>query len=85
MRITHVETQLLRVPLKQRAITDSQSHVEDVEFVQVVLSTDAGITGYGMNWSYTTGLRAAQVSIDDVYAPLLRGGDPETIAGRCAS
>jgi L-alanine-DL-glutamate epimerase-like enolase superfamily enzyme len=77
MHITNVETQLLRVPLKQRAITDSQSHVEDVEFVQVVLSTDAGLTGYGMNWSYTTGLRAAQVSIDDVYAPLLRGGDPE--------
>jgi L-alanine-DL-glutamate epimerase-like enolase superfamily enzyme len=86
MRITNVETILLRVPLKQRAITDSQSNVESVEFVQVVLSTDEGITGYGMNWSYTTGLRSAQVSIDDVYAPLLKGADPERrkdIVERC--
>jgi len=77
MRITKVETALLRVPLEQRTITDSQSRVDQVEFVQVKLETDADITGYGMNWSYTTGLRAAQVVIDDNYAPLLLGKDPE--------
>ena len=63
MRITKVDTQLLRVPLQQRTITDSQSTVTHVEFLQVVLHTDAGITGYGMNWSYTPGLVAAQVMV----------------------
>ena len=76
MRITKVETQLLRVPLQQRTITDSQSTVTHVEFLQVVLQTDAGITGYGMNWSYTPGLVAAQVMVQQNYAPLLVGKDP---------
>lgn len=77
MKITEVSSALLRVPLKQRTITDAQSKVDHVDFVQVRLSTDDGITGYGMNWSYTPGLRAAQVAIDDDYAPLLLGKDPE--------
>lgn len=76
MRITKVETLLLRVPLAQRTITDSQSTVTHVEFLQVVLGTDGGVTGYGMNWSYTPGLRAAQVMVDENYAPLLAGRDP---------
>ncbi len=76
MKITSVETKLLRVPLKQRTITDSQSSVTHVEFLQVVLQTDAGITGYGMNWSYTPGLKAAQVAVDENYAPVLVGKDP---------
>jgi L-alanine-DL-glutamate epimerase-like enolase superfamily enzyme len=76
MRITKVETVLLKVPLQQRTITDSQSTVTDVEFLQVVVHTDAGLTGYGMNWSYTTGLKAAQVMVAENYAPLLVGKDP---------
>src|ERR1043165_9803451 len=76
MKITNVETFLLRVPLGQRAITDSQSIVRDVEFLQVKISTDDGVTGWGMNWSYTTGLRAAQICVDENYAPLLKGHDP---------
>lgn len=76
MRITEVETVLLRVPLQQRTITDSQSTVTHVEFLQVILRTDAGITGYGMNWSYTPGLRPAQVMVAENYAPLLLGKDP---------
>lgn len=76
MKITKVDTTLLRVPLKQRTITDSQSSVSDVEFLQVALETDAGITGYGMNWSYTPGLRAAQVCVTDNYAAELKGRDP---------
>jgi L-alanine-DL-glutamate epimerase-like enolase superfamily enzyme len=76
MRITKVDTQLLRVPLQQRTITDSQSTVTHVEFLQVVLHTDAGITGYGMNWSYTPGLVAAQVMVQQNYSPLLVGKDP---------
>jgi len=76
MKITQVDTALLRVPLEQRTITDSQSTVTDVEFLQVTLQTDAGITGYGMNWSYTPGLRMAQVAVDEHYAPVLIGKDP---------
>ena len=76
LQITDVETILLRVPLGQRTITDSQSTVEAVEFLQVILKTDSGVTGYGMNWSYTPGLRAAQVMVDENYAPLLKGQDP---------
>jgi L-alanine-DL-glutamate epimerase-like enolase superfamily enzyme len=76
MKIIDVKTILMRVPLEQRTITDSQSKVDEVEFLQVVLTTDDGVTGYGMNWSYTTGLRAAQVAVDDNYAPLLKGMDP---------
>jgi L-alanine-DL-glutamate epimerase-like enolase superfamily enzyme len=75
MKISEVKTSLLRVPLKQRTITDSQSKVDNVEFLQVALSTEEGVTGYGMNWSYTPGLRAAQVAVDDNYAPILRGKD----------
>src|SRR5204863_5410210 len=68
-------------PLKQRTITDSQSTVDAVEFLQVRIDADGGsgsggITGFGMNWSYTTGLHAAQVMVDENYAPLLKGQDP---------
>jgi L-alanine-DL-glutamate epimerase-like enolase superfamily enzyme len=76
MLIIGVDTALLRVPLQQRTITDSQSTVTHVEFLQVVLRTDAGITGYGMNWSYTPGLRPAQVVVQEGCAPLLVGSDP---------
>jgi len=76
MKITHVDTALLRVPLQQRTITDSQSTVTHVEFLQVVLQTDDGITGYGMNWSYTPGLRTAQIAVQENYAPVLLGKDP---------
>jgi L-alanine-DL-glutamate epimerase-like enolase superfamily enzyme len=76
MKITAVDTTLMRIPLKQRAITDSQSIVHDVEFMQVKIETDDGVTGWGMNWSYTPGLRAAQVCVTDNYIPLLVGQDP---------
>ncbi len=75
LKITDVSTMLLRVPLKQRTITDSQSTVDVVEFMQVRIATDAGITGFGMNWSYTTGLHAAQVMVDENYKPVLLGQD----------
>jgi L-alanine-DL-glutamate epimerase-like enolase superfamily enzyme len=75
LTIQSVSTELLRVPLQQRTITDSQSTVTDVEFLQVTLRTNEGVTGYGMNWSYTTGLRAAQVMIDENYVPVLLGQD----------
>ena len=77
MKIVSVQTALLRVPLKQRTITDSQTSLDDVEFLQVRVDTDSGIVGYGMNWSYTPGLRMAQICVNEQYAPLLVGQDPE--------
>jgi L-alanine-DL-glutamate epimerase-like enolase superfamily enzyme len=76
MKITNVSTLLVDVPLRQRTITDSQSSVDSVLFLQVRVETDAGITGFGMNWSYTPGLRAAQVFVDENFAPVLAGQDP---------
>ncbi|MEM6568635.1 MAG: mandelate racemase/muconate lactonizing enzyme family protein [Planctomycetota bacterium] len=74
-RITKVETAFLRVPLQQRQITDSQSAVDEVEFLTVRLHTDADVIGVGTNWSYTPGLRAAQVMVEENYAPVLIGKD----------
>ena len=71
--ITGVHTALVDVPLGQRTITDSQSSVKSVEFLQVSIETDAGITGYGFNWNYTRGLRSVQVMIDDCFAPAVLG------------
>src|SRR6188768_1956708 len=76
MKIIAVDSMLLRVPLKQRVITDSQSVVKDVDFLQVKIQTDDGVTGWGMNWSYTPGLHAAQVCVTENYVPLLIGQDP---------
>ncbi|MBM0064831.1 mandelate racemase/muconate lactonizing enzyme family protein [Alkalicoccobacillus gibsonii] len=76
MKITNVETYLLDVPLKQKAITDSQTRLESVEFVAVRIDTNEGISGWGFNWNYTKGSRAIQTIIDDTYAPALKGEDP---------
>src|SRR5699024_9757158 len=77
MKITNVETYLLDIPLGQKAITDSQTKLDSVEFVAEKLDTDEGITGWGFNWNYTKGTRAVQAIIDDNFAPLLIGKDPE--------
>ena len=71
--IIGVETVLVDVPLGQRTITDSQSSVDSVEFVQVRIDTDAGVTGYGFNWNYSKGLKSAKVMIDECYAPAVIG------------
>ena len=71
--IKAVKTVLVDVPLGQRTITDSQSSVDSVEFVQVSIETDAGVTGHGFNWNYSKGLKAAQVMIDECYAPAIVG------------
>ncbi|WP_246406960.1 hypothetical protein [Geomicrobium halophilum] len=63
-------------PLKQKAITDSQTKLESVEFIVVRLDTDEGITGWGINWNYTKGTRAVKTIIDETYAPNLKGRDP---------
>ena len=76
MKITNVETYYVDVPLRQRTITDSQSRVSSVEFIQVRVDTDEGITGWGFNWNYTRGMRAVKVIIDETYTPVMLGRDP---------
>ncbi|TCP29649.1 L-alanine-DL-glutamate epimerase-like enolase superfamily enzyme [Scopulibacillus darangshiensis] len=76
MKITNVETFLLDVPLRQKAITDSQTRLESVEFIALRVDTDEGISGWGFNWNYTRGMRAAKAILDDNYAPNLIGEDP---------
>lgn len=76
MIIKNVETYLLNVPLKQKAITDSQTKLTSVEFIAVRIDTNEGITGWGFNWNYTKGTRAVQAIIDDTYTPTLIGKDP---------
>lgn len=71
--IKAVKTVLVDVPLGQRTITDSQSSVDSVEFVQVSIETDAGVTGHGFNWNYSKGLKAAKVMIDECYGPAVVG------------
>ena len=77
VKITGVTTFLLRIPPRQPTISDAQSRVEAVEFVAVRLDTNQDLTGWGFNWNYSRGTRAVKVMIDDVYAPLLIGQDPE--------
>ncbi|WP_020008237.1 mandelate racemase/muconate lactonizing enzyme family protein [Salinicoccus albus] len=76
MKITNVETYLLDIPLGQKAITDSQTKLDSVEFVVVRLDTDEGVSGWGFNWNYTKGTRAVQTIIDDNYASLLIDKNP---------
>ncbi len=76
MKITHAETYLLNIPLKQKTITDSQTSLDAVEMVAIRIDTEEGISGWGFNWSYTKGTRAVQVILDDNYIPELQGRDP---------
>lgn len=76
MKITNTETFLLNIPLGQKAITDSQTRLESVEFVAIRIDTDEGISGWGFNWNYTKGMRAVKAILDDNYAPNLIGEDP---------
>ncbi|WP_426365267.1 mandelate racemase/muconate lactonizing enzyme family protein [Mammaliicoccus lentus] len=76
MKIKNVETYLLDVPLGQKAITDSQTKLDSVEFVAIRIDTDEGLSGWGFNWNYTKGMRAVKAILDDNYAQKLIGRNP---------
>jgi L-alanine-DL-glutamate epimerase-like enolase superfamily enzyme len=57
----------------RRSSVDSQSSVDSVKFVQVSIHTDAGVTGHGLNGNYFKGPKAAQMMIDECYAPAIVG------------
>ena len=84
MRLTHVETCAVRIPLvpARHMITALGKHTESV-YVLVRLGTDAGIDGVGEatatpNWSGETSWGVKAI-IDRVFAPLLLGCDPHAV------
>jgi L-alanine-DL-glutamate epimerase-like enolase superfamily enzyme len=79
MRITQVDSQLLRLPLTRPIALPSGgergSGLDHVFLLVVHLDTDAGHRGLGFAWSLQGG-RALKVVTDDDLAPLLMGEDP---------
>jgi L-talarate/galactarate dehydratase len=79
MRITQLESQLLRLPLSRpiAAPADSQRGRFDHIFLLVVhLDTDAGHQGLGFAYTLEGGGRALKIIADDDLAPLVIGEDP---------
>lgn len=82
MQIARIETYAVRIPLKpeRRMISSLGQHVIS-QYVLVRITTDTGIEGVGEatvmpRWSGET-VWGAKVLIDQVFAPLLIGCDPE--------
>ncbi|MSR59870.1 MAG: muconate cycloisomerase [Planctomycetaceae bacterium] len=85
MRITHLETYAVRIPLKaeRRMISALGQHIVS-EYVLVRITTDTGLEGVGEatvmpRWSGET-VWGARSLIDRVFAPLLVGRDPQAVA-----
>ncbi len=81
MKITHIETYPVRIPLKpeRRMVSALGSH-EVSEYLLVRLETDAGIEGAGEatvmpRWSGET-VWTAKTLIDNIFTPRLIGIDP---------
>jgi L-alanine-DL-glutamate epimerase-like enolase superfamily enzyme len=80
MRITRLDSQLLRLPLDP-PITAPQSgdtfgRLEHIFMLIVHLDTDAGLRGLGFAFALQGGGRALKVIADDDLTPLLVGEDP---------
>jgi L-alanine-DL-glutamate epimerase-like enolase superfamily enzyme len=80
MRITQLDSQLLRLPLT-RPMTlpnenDPGNRRDHVFLLLVQLDTDAGHRGLGFAYSYQGGGRAFKVLVEDDLAPLVVGEDP---------
>jgi len=84
MKITHVETYPVRIPLKPiRQMKSSLGEHKVSDYLLVRLGTDAGVEGVGEatvmpRWSGET-VWSAKALIDHVFAPFLIGGDPNEI------
>jgi L-alanine-DL-glutamate epimerase-like enolase superfamily enzyme len=79
MKITRVETDLLKVPLPRPvSLPASQDPraAKDVEVVLVHVLTDAKPAGLGLTYSLGGGGAAIRAVIDELIAPILTGEDP---------
>jgi L-alanine-DL-glutamate epimerase-like enolase superfamily enzyme len=79
MRITNLESQLLRLPL-ERPITDPNEttgpRLDHLFMLIVHLDTDAGHRGLGFAYALQGGGRALKAIADDDLAPIVIGEDP---------
>jgi L-alanine-DL-glutamate epimerase-like enolase superfamily enzyme len=79
MRITHVDGQLLHLPLT-RPITPPGdhrgAHLDYIFLLIVHLDTDAGHRGLGFAYALQGGGRALKAVLEDDLAPILIGEDP---------
>ncbi|RMG36360.1 MAG: muconate cycloisomerase [Planctomycetota bacterium] len=84
MRISAIETRMVRIPLKpERRMVSALGRHDHSDFLLLRLCTDAGIEGVGEatvtpQWSGET-VWGAKALIDRVLAPLLLGRDPRDI------
>lgn len=84
MRITHIETFAVRIPLKpERRMVSALGQHTVSEYVLMRIGTDAGVEGAGEatvmpRWSGET-VWGAKAVIDRVFAPLLIGCDPHDV------
>ena len=88
MRITQLDSQLLRIPLTRPialpAPGEQIGRLDHVFLLLVHLDTDAGHRGVGFAYALRGGGRAMKVIADDDLLPLLSGEDPldhERLAG----
>src|ERR1700730_16484403 len=80
MRITQLDSQLLRLPLTRPigspADGDRSGRLAHVFLLVVHVDTDAGHRGLGFAYSLPGGGRALKVTVEDDLAPLVMGEDP---------
>jgi L-alanine-DL-glutamate epimerase-like enolase superfamily enzyme len=78
MRITQLDSQVLRIPLTRPTAlsSDDGNRHDHVHLLIVQLDTDAGHRGLGFAYSYHGAARAFKVLVEDDLSPLVVGEDP---------
>jgi L-alanine-DL-glutamate epimerase-like enolase superfamily enzyme len=79
MRITQLESELLRFPLNRPITAPTQTdgpRLDHIFMLIIYLDTDAGHRGLGYAYAITGGGRALKVIATDDLAPLVVGEDP---------
>lgn len=81
MKITHVDSFILHVPVTRLGIADSTHQVTHWGAPGVIIYTDAGIQGYGYTGTHAhlPTDRLIRDCISQTYAPLLIGQDPRQV------
>lgn len=78
MRISEVETHLYRLPLPV-PVAGAAPRILRREFVISTVTTDAGISGTGLAYTYGLGGSAVRELVETDLAPLVVGSDPRDI------
>lgn len=78
MKITHLETFILHVPVTRNQIADSTHQLSHWGAPGVIIHTDAGISGYGYTGTHAhlPGDRLITDCIEYAYGPLLTNENP---------